>query len=166
VANDYTGPRISGWPYRPKRRAGGARSAGLGEREEALSAVPLFAGLPKRGLRALARISALADKPKGAEVVKEGAKGSAFFAILEGKVRVVRRGRTVARLGPGDFFGEMSLFDDTPRTASVLTEEPSRFLTLSGKELAGILQEDGRLAMAVLRTMARRLREAERPPAG
>jgi CRP/FNR family transcriptional regulator, cyclic AMP receptor protein len=155
------------WRFRPTGR-GGSRAAELGmaERQEALTAAPLFAALPKRHVRDLARVSGVTERSEGATVVKEGASGSVFYVILDGAVKVVRKGRTVARLGAGDFFGEMSLLDGQPRVASVVTEAPSRFLTLSAKDFRAALDRDPGLAKRVLREMASRLREREQPPAG
>jgi CRP/FNR family transcriptional regulator, cyclic AMP receptor protein len=155
------------WTFRPTGRAGrGAARVGLAEREAALARAPLFAGLPKRPLRQLARASGVSDRGEGATVVREGAAGSVFYVILGGRVRVVRNGRTVARLGPGEFFGEMSLLDGKPRTADVVTEEPSRFLTLSAKDFRSTLDADAALSKHILRVMAARLRDLEKPPAG
>ncbi|HEX2025376.1 MAG TPA: cyclic nucleotide-binding domain-containing protein [Actinomycetota bacterium] len=155
------------WRFRPTGR-GGSRAAelGLNERQDALSVAPLFAALSKRHLRDLARVSGVTERPEGATVVKEGASGSVFYVILDGAVKVVRKGRTIARLRRGEFFGEMSLLDGQPRVASVVTEAPSRFLTLSAKDFRAALDRDPALARRVLREMALRLREREKPPAG
>jgi CRP/FNR family transcriptional regulator, cyclic AMP receptor protein len=155
------------WRFRPTGRdESRAAEVGLAERQEALTAAPLFAALPKRHLRDLARVSGVTERAEGATVVKEGAAGSVFYVILDGAVKVVRKGRTVARLRAGDFFGEMSLLDGQPRVASVITEAPSRFLTLSAKDFRAALDRDPALARRVLREMASRLREREKPPAG
>lgn len=155
------------WTFRPTGR-GESRAArvGLQEREAALARAPLFAALPKRHLRQLARVSGVMHRDEGSPVVKEGAAGSVFFVILDGRVKVVRKGRTVARLKDGDFFGEMSLLDDQPRLASVITEEWSRFLTLSAKEFRAALDREPALAKRILKVIAARLRELENPPAG
>jgi CRP/FNR family transcriptional regulator, cyclic AMP receptor protein len=161
-----TGPRFS-WDFEPTgRRRRGAAQRGIAERERALAPVPLFAGLSKRHLRAVARASGIAEHREGRTMVQEGASGSVFFVILEGAADVVRKGRRLARLGPGDFFGEMSLLDGGPRTASVVTVEPSRFLTLSGRDFQRILGQEPALASRLLKAMASRLREQERPLVG
>jgi CRP/FNR family transcriptional regulator, cyclic AMP receptor protein len=155
------------WRFRPTGRPESrAAKVGLEEREAALAQAPLFAALPKRHLRRLARSSGVLHRDEGSAVVKEGAAGSVFFVILDGRVKVVRKGRTIARLKAGDFFGEMALLDDHPRVASVVTEEPSRFLTLSAREFRATLEEEPALARRILREMAARLRELEKPPAG
>jgi CRP/FNR family cyclic AMP-dependent transcriptional regulator len=155
------------WSHRPTGKGDRkVRRENLAERERALSRAPLFAGLPKKDIRTVARASGIADYGEGELVVKEGAAGSVFYVLLEGRARVIRRGRTVARLTVGDFFGEMSLLDGGPRTASVVTESMARFLTLSGKAFRDLLAEDGVLAARVLKVMAARIRENEKPPVG
>jgi CRP/FNR family cyclic AMP-dependent transcriptional regulator len=155
------------WTFRPTGREGGrAARVGLAEREAALARAPLFASLPKRALRRLAGVAGVTERRQGVTVVKEGAAGSVFYVILEGRVKVVRKGRTIARLKAGDFFGEMSLLDDQPRTASVVTEEPSTFLTLSARDFRAALESDATLSKRILREMAARLRRLEKPPAG
>ena len=155
------------WEHRPTGRGGrSVVRAGVAERERALAGAPLFAGLSKRQLRNVARASGVAGYPEDAQVVEEGDPGTIFYVILEGKVKVVRKGRTIARMGAGSFFGEMSLFDGGPRNATVLTEAPSRFLTLSRSKFRAVLVADGRLAVRILETMAGRIRDLERPIVG
>ncbi len=133
---------------------------------EALAAVPLFSDLSRRELRELLAVSEEYEYPEGATVAKEGARGDAFFVILEGQARVVRRGRTVDTLWPGDFFGEISLLDGGPRTASVIAATPLRCLLLLRKEFAEVLGTDAAIAAKVLREMGSRLRRMDRPLKG
>lgn len=155
------------WEHRPTGRPGRSTvRAGIAERERALAATPLFAGLSKRQVRELARNSGVATYPAGESIVKEGAAGTVFYLILDGAVKVVRNGRTVGRLGSGNFFGEMSLLDGAPRTADVVTEAPSRLLSLSRSEFRTMLRSDGRLALRIMEAMAGRLRQLERPLVG
>jgi CRP/FNR family transcriptional regulator, cyclic AMP receptor protein len=155
------------WSHRPTQRGSKrAARAGVAEREDALRRAPLFADLPRRHLRSLARVSGVAEFDQGALVVKEGVPGTVFFVILEGKVRVRRKGRVVARLGKDEFFGELSLIDGGPRTADVVAEAPSRMLTLSRTEFRRLLDSEPKLASRILEAMADRVRKLERPPAG
>lgn len=166
MADSWTGPRLR-WRHRPTARAGrGEARQGIAERERALARAPLFAGLSKRHLRAVARVSGIVHHDTGETVVKEGAGGSVFFVVLKGKARVVRRGRTLARLRRGDFFGEMSILDGKPRTASVVTEAPSIFLSLAAKDFRRVLGQEPRIAERMLEVMAGRLRDRERPVLG
>jgi CRP-like cAMP-binding protein len=132
----------------------------------ALSQAPLFSGLSKRHLRRIAEVSGVASFKEGREIVKEGVSGSVFFVLLEGQAKVTKGGRKVARLGPGDFFGEMSVIVGTPRTASIVSETPLACVTLSAKALKEILAEEPGLAMKLLMHVTRRLVEAERPLVG
>ena len=166
MPESWTGPRIK-WEFRPAGRSGRAAARrGIGERERALAKAPLFAGLSARDRRAVARVSGIVRYREGTEVVKEGAKGAVLFVIVEGKAKVVRKGRTVARLRAGDLFGEMSLIDGQPRAASVVTEADSRFLTVAARDFRGLLEREPRLAFRMLEVMAGRLRAAERPLVG
>jgi CRP-like cAMP-binding protein len=135
--------------------------AGIGERERALAKVPLFAALSRRHRRRIAKESGVATYDQGATVVKEGAAGTVFYVVLDGTAKVIRRGRTLARLKKGDFFGEMSLLDRGPRTASVITEMPAAFLTLSSRAFHDVMSAEPAVASAVLREMARRLRQKD-----
>ena len=136
---------------------------GIAEREAALARVPLFADLSKRHLRELARVSGVADYGEGETVVQQDAAGDVCFVILDGEARVVRNGRRLATIAAGSFFGEMSLLDGAPRTASVITEEPSRLLSLPRSAFVELLAANPAIATKVLATVARRLRAQERP---
>jgi len=126
-----------------------------------LKAVPLFSSCSQKELALVARASDELTVAADREVVKEGALGREFFLILEGSV-VVRRGkRTVARLGPGQYFGELALLDDAPRNASVITESPTTLLVLGRREFAATLDSAPPLARKILTQMAHRLREAD-----
>jgi CRP-like cAMP-binding protein len=131
-------------------------------RELALTEAPLFANLPKRHLRSIAKMTGVREYEEGDWVIREGDPGSAFYVLLDGRARVVRGSRTVTHLSAGDFFGEISLLDAGSRTASVLAESPLRCLTLDQKDFAKILAGEPVLAARLLRELAARLRRSER----
>jgi CRP/FNR family cyclic AMP-dependent transcriptional regulator len=133
-----------------------------GRRELALTEAPLFANLPKRHLRSIAKVTGVREYEKGASVIREGNPGSTFYVLLDGRARVVRGGRTVTHLSTGDFFGEISLLDAGSRTASVTAESSLRCLSLGQKDFAKILAGEPVLAARVLREVAARLRRSER----
>jgi CRP/FNR family cyclic AMP-dependent transcriptional regulator len=135
----------------------------LAEREAALSKAALFSELPKRHLRSVGRVAWVREFPEGARIVKEGSLDSAFFVILEGRARVVRDDRTIARLRPGDFFGEISLLDRGPRTATVVADSSLRCLTLAGQDFRQIMEREPTLAVNIAAGLARRLRRREQP---
>ena len=91
--------------------------------EVALAGVPLFEGLSKRQLKKVALVAELVDYMDGHSIVKEGDIGDSFFVVLVGQAKVVVKGRTVNRTLPGDHFGEISLLDGGPRTASVVSRD-------------------------------------------
>jgi CRP-like cAMP-binding protein len=123
----------------------------------------MFAGLSKRHLKELARATWIRTHPAGATIMKEGRTESSLLVVLDGAVRVVRRGRTVARAAAGDFFGEISLLDPGPRTASVIAETPVTCVDLPGQDVRRILAADARLTMRLLTGLAHRFREVQPP---
>jgi CRP/FNR family cyclic AMP-dependent transcriptional regulator len=106
------------------------------------------------------------DFPAGAVIFEEGDPGSRIYVIQSGHVRIVKRtgGRaiTLARLGPGEFFGEMALLDHQPRSASAVVDEAARILELDEAAFERIVADRGEVAMRLLRRLSRRLREANR----
>ena len=100
-----------------------------------LAGVPLFSGLPKRHLKRIGDLAETADYMAGASLVKEGTEGDAFYVIIEGLAKVVMGERTINRLMPGDYFGEISLLDGGVRTASVVSETPLKVLVIDRKAL-------------------------------
>jgi CRP-like cAMP-binding protein len=98
------------------------------------------------------------DFPEGRAIVRQGEVGTGFFLITTGRARVVRDGATIAELGPGDFFGELSLLDREPRIATVTAEAPTTCMAIASWEFETLLESQPRLAIALLRGVARRLR--------
>ena len=99
------------------------------------------------------------DFPADRVIARQGEIGTGFFVIVEGMVRVIRDGNVVARLGPGEFFGELSILDGGPRIAQVAAEEPTRCLALASWDFERVLREEPGVALSVLRVVAGRLRE-------
>jgi CRP/FNR family transcriptional regulator, cyclic AMP receptor protein len=127
-----------------------------------LEKVPIFSMLSERQLRGLAKDALERSYAEGAEVVKQGDKGVAFYLLLDGRVEVRRKGRRLATLGPGHFFGEMALFDNEPRTADVIATAPTRCLVLSKWEFWGFAMSEPRMLRGMLEEMARRLGATDR----
>ncbi len=132
----------------------------------ALAGVPLFTGFSKRHLRRLAERADEVVFEAGEKIVQEGLLGETLFVVLEGQARVARRGRTVARILPGDFFGELSALDGGPRTATVLAETTLVAVRLFRHTLLDLLVAEPVLALKLLEGVARRIREVERPLLG
>jgi len=127
-------------------------------RADLLAGCPLFSGVGPEGLATLAAQAAEVDYPSGAVVVRHGEVGTGFFVIVEGRVRVIQDGATVAHLGPGEFFGELSVLDQLPRNAQVTADGPTRCLALASWDFEAALLANPTLSLSILRGMARRLR--------
>jgi len=97
----------------------------------------------------------------GKILVSEGATGTEFFVILDGTARIERRGRKVADVGPGGFFGDLALLDRAPRNATVVAQTPMELLVLGQREFAALIDEVPGFAHKLLAGLARRLREAD-----
>jgi CRP-like cAMP-binding protein len=126
-----------------------------------LGEVPLFQGLSKKELSAIAGSGKEVNHPEGREIVKEGSTEAAgFHLILEGTAKVLARGRTVNRLGPGDHFGEMSLLDGGPRSASVVAETDVHTFSITAWAFRPLIDRNPSIARKLLVDLSRRLREA------
>jgi CRP/FNR family cyclic AMP-dependent transcriptional regulator len=131
---------------------------------ESLKRAPLFEGLSRKELVQLARMSDDLEVPAGRVLCKEGDRGREFFVLVEGKVDVARKGRRVATLGAGDFLGEISLLEQTPRTATVTAKTPLRFFVLTPRDFRLVVDENPSVERKVLRALARRVLELSRDP--
>lgn len=132
-------------------------------RVELLTGCPLFKGIDEEGLAALAERATQVDFPAGHVIARQGEIGTGFFVVIEGRVRVVRDGKQVASLGSGEFFGELSVLDRMPRNAMVAAEVPTTCLALASWDFEAVLLEQPALTLAILRGVARRLREVTEP---
>jgi CRP-like cAMP-binding protein len=102
----------------------------------------------------------------GASLVKEGTEGDAFYVIIEGLAKVVSGRRTIHRLMPGDYFGEISLLDGGVRTASVVSETPLKVLVIDRKRFLKLLETESGISLALLEGLARTIRRTDRSLAG
>jgi CRP/FNR family transcriptional regulator, cyclic AMP receptor protein len=127
---------------------------------EALRAIPLFASCTKRELTLLARISKVVEYAAGYTIVAQGEEGVGLHVLLEGNAKVEINGRTRRRLGPGDFFGEIALLDNGPRTATVVTESHANVLFIARWNFRELLADQPALALRMLEVVARRLRDS------
>jgi CRP-like cAMP-binding protein len=128
------------------------------ERVASLSKVPLFRTLSQRQVRRILKGTLDYRYDAGKELVRLGEDGETLFVILEGRARVVRNRRTVARLRAGDFFGEIAVLDRRPRSASVVADTDVRCVVLHRDDLRKILAEEPRIAWSLLGTLASRVR--------
>ena len=133
---------------------------------DVLGRVPLFAGVPARQVRKIASLGSVARFDAKEPIVNAGDPGEAFYVILSGRAKVRRgSGRAVAEIGPGSYFGEMALVDGAPRSATIVAETETACLMLTRKRFAKVLRDEPTVALALLRTLAARVRELEASPA-
>ena len=128
------------------------------QRAHLLKDVGLFSGTGARGRAAIGGRSVEVVFPKGKRIARQGEIEAGFFLIVTGSVSVIRDGEVLARLGPGQFFGELSLIDGEARVASVVADEPTICLALPAWDFQRLLESEPRIAAAVLKEVTRRLR--------
>ena len=128
-------------------------------RVELIGGCPLFRGLDATGLAAVAAAAIEVEFPAERVIARQGEIGTGFFVVVDGTVRVVRDGELVARLGSGEFFGELSVLDGGPRVAQVVADGPTRCIALASWDFDRVLREEPAVALSVLRVVAGRLRE-------
>jgi CRP/FNR family cyclic AMP-dependent transcriptional regulator len=129
---------------------------------EKLHSVPLFSGLKDKQLKSILKSGKQQAFQEGQVIVGQGEVGVAFYLILDGKVEVRRKGRVMAKLGSGNFFGEMSLLDSSPRSSDVVAVAPTTCLLLSSWSFQAYVESHNEIAMNLLKTLIHRLRESDK----
>jgi CRP-like cAMP-binding protein len=130
---------------------------------ETLAELPLFSPLAKRELRKLVRQAQFAEFAPGDAVVLTGAPADSFYVILGGKATA--RGKTATRtLGTGDYFGEMGLLDDEPRSATVVALEELHVMRLPRRSFLQLVERNPAVALTIMRELGGRVRRLERQP--
>jgi CRP-like cAMP-binding protein len=127
-----------------------------------LAKIPMFGSCSPEQLDHLAELGQARTADDADDLVREGDKGGTFFLITNGHARVVRGGREVGTLGPGDYFGELSLFDPAPRDATITAVGPLSLIALSRGAFMQALDEIPTFRDSLLHGMARRLHELDR----
>jgi len=123
-----------------------------------LGTVPLFEHLSDRQVRGVAKTGQVRAFAAGERVVGKGEKGVGFYLLLDGRMEVKSESKLLANLAPGNFFGEMALFEDEPRSADVVAAVPSRCLVLSRWEFWGAMSREPETLRALMVELVRRLR--------
>ena len=123
--------------------------------------VPLFMMCRGQSLDLIARLADEVDVPDGHVLMRQGDIGQEFFVIVEGRVRVERDGTEINALGPGDFLGEMSLIDETRRSATAIADGPAKLLVIAHREFNTLLDSSSSIRSSIMRSMASRLRQLE-----
>jgi CRP/FNR family cyclic AMP-dependent transcriptional regulator len=132
-----------------------------------LRSVPLFASFSEEPLRLLATVVTRRSVTRGTMIMAAGDPTDSLYIVLSGRLKVMMSdadGKEVILtiIGPGEFFGEMGLIDDAPRSASVVAIEPCELLAITRRDFKKCLAENFEMSMAVMRGLVRRLREADR----
>jgi CRP/FNR family transcriptional regulator, cyclic AMP receptor protein len=135
--------------------------AGSHDVEAMVARVDLFSGLSSRQVKKLLDRARQVQHTPGQEVAAEGLGALAFHLVLDGRASVTVGGEEVRTLGPGDHFGEISMIDGKPRSATVTATEPMTTLVVPHQEFERLLGEEPDFARALLGTLCARLREAE-----
>lgn len=137
-----------------------------GEENEAVIAMleknPLWSGLDRKDLKAIVKVAMERKFETGDIILSRGEGGVGFYLIRDGSVEIKSDGNILAKLGPGQFFGEMAILDNQPRSADVVAAEPSRCLIVSEWSFKALISDNPRIALNMLQEFARRLREANK----
>jgi CRP/FNR family cyclic AMP-dependent transcriptional regulator len=130
------------------------------EKVELIKRVPLFSNCSKRELAQIAQLADEIDLREGKEMIREGSRGREFFVLLEGDADVTKNGRSINKLSAGDFFGEIALVSDSPRTATVTATSPVRALVITDRSFRRLLDDSPEIQRKVLVELAERLAPA------
>jgi CRP-like cAMP-binding protein len=142
--------------------SGGSPRLGQDEKMTYLQRVQLFENCSSRQLRAIARIAEVQETQAGAVLARIGEPGDRFFVIVDGAARIEVTPQKHGRMGPGEFFGEMSLLDGEPRSATVVADTPVRLLVIHRRDFMTLLREVPSLTQRMLVTLCQRVRSAEK----
>src|SRR5512132_3266712 len=132
-----------------------------------LKSVPLFASFPDEQLRTLVTVVTRRSAPRASVIMAAGDQIDSLYIVISGRLKAMMgdaEGKEVilSLIGPGEFFGEMGLIDDAPRSASVVTIEPCELLSITKRDFKKCLADNFEMATAVMRGLVRRLRDADR----
>jgi hypothetical protein len=131
----------------------------LVERIRFLRSVPLFKGLSPEDLMKLAEIAEPTEHAAGEVIFRKGDVGDVLCVVVGGRVEIRDQGQVIATPGPNDFFGELALFDNEPRSADAVCAEKTELLEIQGVDLDGLMERRPEIAREIIRVLARRLRK-------
>ncbi len=135
-----------------------------GTKIKLLKGVRLFSACNDRELARIASLVDEVDVPEGHVLTKEGTPGGEFFVIADGVATATLRKKKLATLGPGSFFGEMSILDHGPRAATITADTPMHLLVLDPRSFVSLLDDVPSVSRKIMRILAERLREVEKAP--
>ena len=125
---------------------------------ELLKRVPLLEGLGRKEIEEVGRLAEELDVPAGRALMREGETGREFFVLVSGSVAIDRGGARIRTIEPGDFFGEIALLAEGPRTATATTEAESKVLVLGHREFHSLMDQFPAIRTCVLNELAKRIR--------
>lgn len=128
---------------------------------ELLRRVPLFAGTRGPTLQLIGRLADEVDVADGHVLMREGEFGHDFILIVEGRVRIERGGQEINALGPGEFLGEIALIDHGRRTATAVTDGPTKLLVITHQGFNSLLVDSPDIQLEVMKALAARVRHLE-----
>jgi CRP/FNR family transcriptional regulator/CRP/FNR family cyclic AMP-dependent transcriptional regulator len=129
-----------------------------------LGKIPLFSDLGEGELKDIAKEGREVAFEPGKTILKQGEPGLSLLLVVEGKVEIRKGGKKVATTGPGGFFGEMTVFDDKPRSADVVAVEPTKCFGITNWSFIPVLRSNPNIAIGIIRELVRRLRQLEEEP--
>jgi len=132
------------------------------EREELLQKVSMFSALTKKDVGRLAAIADERRVPSGTVLTKEGEAGDEFYVVAEGMAEASIAGRKVGSIPAGSFFGELSLLDSGPRTATVTAELPTRLVVITAKDFSRVIDDVPAISLKIMKGLASRIRQADK----
>ena len=137
---------------------------GSARKIDLISQIPLFAAWNRRELAQVAALTVPAEQKKGSVLTRQGADGGLAFIIATGRAEVTRNGKRLARLGPGDVVGELSLIDGQPRSATVTAVTDLEVLELDRRDLMKLMRKVPSMVRKLLESLSQRLRDVNALP--
>ena len=129
--------------------------------EEFVARVPIFSSCTTEEIAAITSVAQEGFFQPGQIIVTQGTPGQAFYLVIAGRVEIMRDGVSLGAFGPGDFFGEMSLLDQAPRSATIRALDQTQCLMLSSWDFRALLERHPSIAIKLLEVLSRRLRVAD-----
>lgn len=129
-----------------------------------IGAVPFFANLDEKKRKSVVAQGKILAYKAGDKIVEEGTMGVGFYLLLDGRAEVRKGGKVLAALTKGQFFGEMSLIDEQPRTADVVAVTPTNCWALTSWAFVSMAKANPEIALSMLKEVVKRLRAAQASP--
>ncbi|HXG25711.1 MAG TPA: cyclic nucleotide-binding domain-containing protein [Candidatus Binatia bacterium] len=135
--------------------------ASIDTKRELLKGVSLFASISPKELDEVERLADTVELPAGKVLMRQGEHGTEMFVLASGSVKVERNGREIARLGPGEVVGEMSLLSEGPRLATVTTLEPTTAIVIGHREFHTLIADSADLRKCIFDNVVKRIAQVD-----